>query len=41
MTYLVLLGSEGLLIVRLFVEAVSNINVSHHFAIWKKNKNEN
>jgi len=38
MKYLILLGFDGLLILRLFLEVLSNINVSHHFAIQKKNK---
>ena len=41
MTYLILLWSKGLLILRLFLKALSNINASHYFTIWKKNKNAN
>jgi hypothetical protein len=41
MAYVILLGSKGLLILRMFLKALSNINESHHFAIWKKNKNAN
>jgi len=41
MTYPILLGPEGLLILRLFLKALLYINMSHHFAIWRKNKNAN